>query len=988
VISCRQISDGNYVQLPIQDPAVHFSGSTVIGTRLTRYILGDYNERNFFYPNDSAASREEKTIEELLAWLYYPGMHQRHEEVERAHKNTFQWIFDDGPAEEGTGYRPKDTGFITWLRDETGVFWIYGKPGAGKSTLMKCIMDDPRLNEHAGFWAGSSKLSICSFYFWKLGSKLQKSLCGFYRALLWQILKDDPVLTRNAFPGWHISFCTTEPQLNALKAALNRVVRESVLRRRYLMVVDGLDEYENGEASQEKLCEDLSQMAESGSVKVIVASRPERAFESHFSHGRSLAVHELTGRDIELFARDRLIDDRTIRPSRERISSQELPRLEAIVRQIAIDSQGVFLWTRIVVNLARIHIRDHHDFDMLEASIFMLPPDLEGLFDHIMNRISNLEVPEKVKGLRYLAITAHWYATNGMRDSRPPLFVLGIGCELSSQTVTGDWLEKNAHRLSEIGSNEPRIEGQIESYCFGLLQTSVEPGVTRKRVGYLHRTLKEYLSRHTAMQRVQDLSLPDHEPFDASTAILLGLVAVNDLVSTVCASQLLFFNKLAEKSTGVVQLALLLAFDHNAKADFTALVKRNCRFDHDHEPRCASSPEYEHWSNDGTGFEGLTLNFALNRRHPLIPNTRLPFLDMYAITIDTDANALLRYYTNDHASGGDPPRVTMSAEQATHLLKYALNKRSFQSLNKNTRFGNNYPDPNVEALQRLLQLGACPEMRIDSASAWERFIDDMIFENMKHAEAMPEVGDETAESSGHVYDPSHAVRCLEALYILISHGVRQDVCRTCAVMYEDQGPPAPTGEPWRPPSHKTRSHDPSQRIIIEFRRYSLIHLVRQISKLLQRKKGISPRPHASEIAKLEQMRLRLEEQNANISPKCSWSDLQEGRETFKERHDWEGTRDWETVSEALMNACQTGCDIAKYQRLQVGTLLQRNERIVTTWLPHGSRAMLELPERLVPSIRQYRYPPLRFNSLEHEEFGVVGWLVYETNPFECLPRYM
>jgi hypothetical protein len=55
-----------------------------------------YNERKYYYQNENAASREQRTIQELLAWLNYPGMDQRRDSIEKAYKNTLQWIFDDG----------------------------------------------------------------------------------------------------------------------------------------------------------------------------------------------------------------------------------------------------------------------------------------------------------------------------------------------------------------------------------------------------------------------------------------------------------------------------------------------------------------------------------------------------------------------------------------------------------------------------------------------------------------------------------------------------------------------------------------------------------------------------------------------------------------------------------------------------------------------------------------------------------------------------
>jgi ABC-type thiamine transport system ATPase subunit len=53
-------------------------------------------------------------------------MDNREERILEAHEKTFRWIFKDSP-------------FKHWLESKTGsnLFWISGKAGSGKSTLMK-----------------------------------------------------------------------------------------------------------------------------------------------------------------------------------------------------------------------------------------------------------------------------------------------------------------------------------------------------------------------------------------------------------------------------------------------------------------------------------------------------------------------------------------------------------------------------------------------------------------------------------------------------------------------------------------------------------------------------------------------------------------------------------------------------------------------------------------------------------------------------------
>jgi hypothetical protein len=1015
---------------------VNSASSTFVDSSLTPPTLGPYNENNNFYQHENAASREERTIEELLAWLNYPGMDQRREEVDRAHKNTFQWIFGfDGDrtnaqkttgiwqwlasdqtqpettifvpllraavekahkdisqwmfngrqadAEDITGSRrpstsdstqPKNTSFVNWLREETGLLWIWGKPGAGKSTLMKYLMDDPRLEEHAKFWAGSQELSITSFFFWKLGSRIQRSLCGLYRALLWQILNDDRTLARKAFPGWQISFNTTEPGPEALRAAIDRLTQACVMQKKYLILIDGLDEYEDEGRdhliSQEILARDISHMVKGGFVKVIVASRPDRAFDGHFSHGRNFAIHDLTARDIERFARDRLVNDRTIRPSSETMTEQESEQLRRFIEDIVGKSQGV-LWTRIVVDLMCVRMRNYYKVEQLQEILTELPPDLEDLFHQIMDRILKLKVPEKIESLRYLALTSHWFAAFASFEHSSshwlPLSILGVGCELRSHKVTEPWLEENTQRLAQTGRNEPRIEGRVKSRCFGLLETSSIKVLSVDSVQYwnvvrpLHRTLVEYLSSHATMKNGRNLTLADDESFDANTAILVGLVVMKvfplitprtlDIPSIFqCVS---VFNSLAEESTGIAQIATMSAFDRIMKEGFTALMRRYCHLIHDHRATCISaSSGFDDLPDQNRryllAFENLAKGFALNPEHPLTRNIHFldveGFLDLLAITISIGSNALLKHRMNEATSGS---RARVSIVYATHLLRDALNKAHFQP-HMFPEIDSTAAEPNVEALRLLLQLGGRVDIPFDGISAWETFLDDIL---------------SSAMGNEHVGRANRDVILdLEALHCLVSHGAAVDSHRTWAACGD-----------WQEAPEQQMSRFPGKLKVIEIRRYNFLQVVRQIANNLYRESELRPGTFVTEIAELEKLRHSLEKQKASSAPvrECSWSDLHRAVMSSVQR--WQMAK----VADALVTAIRTGRSIAEYQQIPVDASPHSDDGIVAKWMP--CRETRAIPSRTVPqhetksSADQITLP----GDGQPADFDVVGWLVVE-----------
>jgi ATPase subunit of ABC transporter with duplicated ATPase domains len=117
----------------------------------------------------------------------------RRAQVTEAHKHTFTLILEP---------RPMFTNFPTWLREGRGVFWIYGKAGSGKSTLMKRIIYDKRTKQRFRHWScnGTRDPVMIQHFFWLPGTHLQKSHWGMLQSLLHQILSADERIVASACP--------------------------------------------------------------------------------------------------------------------------------------------------------------------------------------------------------------------------------------------------------------------------------------------------------------------------------------------------------------------------------------------------------------------------------------------------------------------------------------------------------------------------------------------------------------------------------------------------------------------------------------------------------------------------------------------------------------------------------------------------------------------------------------------------------------------
>lgn len=147
----------------------------------------------------------------LLRSLKFSAFNERNQ-VSNAHESTYEWIFvgDNGPSQENleeSGLEDPDLEdskledidladpsearwdlFSNWLSSTSDIYWISGKPGSGKTTLVKYVLDNPRTMAYLNTW--SPRAMIISHYFWRPGNLMQQNLKGLLCSLLYQLLEN------------------------------------------------------------------------------------------------------------------------------------------------------------------------------------------------------------------------------------------------------------------------------------------------------------------------------------------------------------------------------------------------------------------------------------------------------------------------------------------------------------------------------------------------------------------------------------------------------------------------------------------------------------------------------------------------------------------------------------------------------------------------------------------------------------------------------
>ena len=409
-------------------------------------------------------------------------MAYREGSIDAAYATTFQWILSGTLNEpRSSGYEPLTSWLQTDRTADNGIFWIRGKAGSGKSTLMKCLRHDPRLQIHLDKWSLPAKVYIISFFIVEVNaSYLQQSLEGLLRALLYQILKKFPSIIPRIFPERWENAIKKIPgpspgwKTLELNGALLQCFREITPDTNILVLVDGLDEFipfrltqrtssldqemirnkKNGYSELGQLCRTISKL---GNVKLLLSSRPLTQFFDSFEVGPQLKLEDITARDIDEFIKKRLEESKRW----NNLSLIEMTMATSLVTRIREKALGVFLWVRIVVDNLIQSLTDGDNIHELALRVDSLPEELGGQNGLYWNMLHNILPDHVIQGLfLFKLILFNW-------EPMHPLdlhFAEEVGRDPALVFSNAKMKPK------EIKAHSDRVQDRPKSRCAGLLE--------------------------------------------------------------------------------------------------------------------------------------------------------------------------------------------------------------------------------------------------------------------------------------------------------------------------------------------------------------------------------------------------------------------------------------------------------------------------------------------------------------------------------------
>ncbi|KAJ9605208.1 hypothetical protein H2200_010598 [Cladophialophora chaetospira] len=440
------------------------SGDQVID----RFDAQDVLLKEHFQKQDAQIRRTDEEVHDalkvrLLDALAFPEMNERRNMIE-GHVNDFgasyHWLFhrQEELAEHD---------FVEWLQNGEEIYWVNGKPGSGKSTLMDYIYQSLQPkgvgHHHIKEWAEPYHVQLLSFWFFRPASSvLLKSLQGFWRSLCFQILDTDENVVKKiqgdeAAPQ-SLRWCLVQPGSRIrtwtdieLKSWFTYLVTNSASN--FFLLVDGLDEVAH---NRDILLSTIQFIAQStDKVKLCCSSRPETPFLQALQHYPSLRLQDFNYSDIEEYCLRRLATTRAMQ----------------YANTISWRAQGVFLWAYLVTEDLKGAASQGDEEEDLKQRLEECPGEMYELFRFLLERQDKFYAKHPKPYLRLIEV-----ATTERRSRSPYsenfLTLLELLVALSAQEdIISPFPESHdVSLLAALESKAAALKANLVARCANMIE--------------------------------------------------------------------------------------------------------------------------------------------------------------------------------------------------------------------------------------------------------------------------------------------------------------------------------------------------------------------------------------------------------------------------------------------------------------------------------------------------------------------------------------
>ena len=408
---------------------------------------------------------------EFLQSLEFHGMANRQDLIETSYPDTLHWIWT----------RPHIR-FKEWLQSGTGLFWIAGKAGSGKSTIMKHLADTPSIslklqNQEAITGKGRDVVVAACFLDYK-GPRMAKSAEGKLRTLLYHVVS----LRSNLFHAVEEEFRRIKQQrggiiwnLRILEICLLAIIQHSP-QTRFFFLVDALDEYEGEDAVVAELFTSISKAC-TKNLQLCVSSRPHIDFLEQLDPSEMLLMENETGDDIRKYTSGIF----------EKFIQRHGDTYRTLVNQIIVHAQGLFIWVKLACRELLRAAKRGEDIESLLRRLKGMPQELDDIYQRILDQ---LDPEDRNEARTMLAITIS-----------TPEYLTPLQLRYAVHFATGKYTDFNTYLaetrilavcggLLEFEETDSPYEG-LEPTLQNTYSTKGYPGIVR----LAHHTVFQFLSK-------------------------------------------------------------------------------------------------------------------------------------------------------------------------------------------------------------------------------------------------------------------------------------------------------------------------------------------------------------------------------------------------------------------------------------------------------------------------------------------------------------
>ncbi|KAI8954389.1 hypothetical protein F4801DRAFT_575466 [Xylaria longipes] len=329
--------------------------------KMTRTEVSAESNNSIRHPKPSFTLTEEQK-RSILDSLKFNQMDARQISIQSAYAETCSWLLEKAE-------------YVDWI-DATkfdqhrGFLWVKGKPGTGKSVLLKYALANLRTT-------ASNRIQI-SFFFNARGNELEKSTIGMYRSLLVQLYEKLPRLQR-AFDALGLSPTVATESLAGSIESLKDLFEQTIRllgTTPIVCCVDALDECDDSQArDMVAFFHRLGDISKAINVRFWVFFTSRHYPHITITKGLHLVLESQKGHDRDIYE----YIEKMCTFGNGKMARNLKSRMQE-------KASGVFLWVVLVVKILNKEHDEGRTMRRLQDRLSEIPSDLHELFRDLLTR--------------------------------------------------------------------------------------------------------------------------------------------------------------------------------------------------------------------------------------------------------------------------------------------------------------------------------------------------------------------------------------------------------------------------------------------------------------------------------------------------------------------------------------------------------------------------------------------------------------------------